>query len=105
MARRRARLVRVKKPVTKWHAVTVVLHDTSCAAAALCRNTRFLSKDAPRLPLPTCPHPEQCRCTFRHHEDRRAGPRRTEDVNRSLPSEKPATNRRKSRGRRTTDSR
>jgi len=95
----------VKKPVTKWHAVMVVLHDTSCAAAALCRNTRFLSKEAPRLPLPTCPHPHQCRCTFRHFEDRRAGPRRTEDVNRSLPSEKPTTNRRKSRGRRGSDSR
>jgi hypothetical protein len=83
----------------------VVLHDSSCAAAALCRNTRFLSRDAPRLPMVGCPHPEQCPCTFRHFEDRRNGPRRTEDLGRGLSSDKPEVNRRKSRGRRARDNR
>lgn len=95
----------MRKAVTKWHAVTVVLHESSCAAAALCRNTRYLASQAPRLPLPTCPHPNECPCKFRHHEDRRAGPRRDSDVGGGLDSRKPVTNRRKSRGRRSNDKR
>jgi hypothetical protein len=93
----------MRKPFTKWHAVSVVLHDTSCAAAALCRNTRFLASEAPFLPLRTCPHPEKCRCTYRHYEDRRNGARRTEDVSKALSSSKPSANRRKSPGRRARD--
>lgn len=95
----------MKKPPAKWHAVTVVLRESSCAAAALCRNTRFLAREAPRLPLPTCPHPEKCPCTFRHHEDRRTGPRRSDDIGRGLSSEKRDINRRASAGRRATDKR
>jgi hypothetical protein len=94
-----------QKPSAKWHAVTVVLHDSSCAAAALCRNSRFLAREAPRLPLPGCSHPDECRCTFKHHEDRRNGPRRTEDIGGALPADKPDVNRRKSRGRRARDQR
>jgi hypothetical protein len=93
----------VNKPCAKWHAVAVVLHDSSCAAAALCRNSRFLSKEAPKLPLPGCSHPEACRCTYRHFEDRRNGPRRTEDVGGGLRADKPEVNRRKQRGRRARD--
>jgi hypothetical protein len=95
----------MKKPPAKWHAVTVVLRESSCAAAALCRNTKFLSREAPRLPLPTCPHPEKCPCTFRHYEDRRAGPRRSADIGGGLSSEKRDINRRASVGRRATDKR
>ncbi len=95
----------MKKPPTKWHAVTVVLREASCAAAALCRNTRYLSREAPKLPLSTCPHPEKCPCTYRHHEDRRTGPRRSDDIGRGLRSDKREVNRRASAGRRTTDKR
>ena len=91
------------KPASKWHAVTVVLHGSSCAAAALCRNSRFLSGEAPRLPLPGCPHPDECRCTYRHFEDRRSGPRRTDEVGGGLQADKPEVNRRKARGRRARD--
>ncbi len=93
----------MSKPSTKWHAVTVVLRETSCAAAALCRNSKFLSGQAPKLPLPACPHPEACQCTYRHFEDRRCGPRRNAEVNPSLGDTKPDTNRRKQGGRRARD--
>jgi hypothetical protein len=85
--------------------VSVVLRESSCAAAALCRNQRFLARQAPMLPLPKCAHPHACPCTYRHHEDRRSGPRRTEDTRAGLDSSKPAANRRLSRGRRTGDQR
>jgi hypothetical protein len=95
----------MKKPSTKWHAVTVVLHESSCAAAALCRYTRFLASQAPRLPLPNCPTPETCPCTYRHYDDRRKGPRRSADIGGGLASAKPDVNRRASSGRRTNDKR
>ena len=93
------------KPSTKWHAVSVVLHESSCAAAALCRNTRFLAGQAPRLPLPNCPTPAQCPCTYRHYEDRRNGARRSADILRGRDSHRPAADRRTSTGRRATDKR
>jgi len=97
----------MRKASTKWHAVTVVLREASCAAAALCRNARYLSGEAPRLPLPKCAHPEACPCTYRHHEDRRAATRRTADVGtpdvRTSESGKRVANRRISRGRRSGD--
>ena len=67
-----------RKPPLKWHAVTVVLQTSSCAAAAMCRATRFLSNEAPRLPLTGCDHPETCECKYRHYQDRRSGARRAE---------------------------
>lgn len=37
---------------------------------------RFLSREAPMLPLPACTMPDSCRCRFRKYNDRRQGDRR-----------------------------
>ena len=74
----------------------VVVQTTSCAAAALCRNTRYVSNEAPRLPLPNCSNPAECPCTFRHFEDRRAG-----DL--GARGDQPKSEKRKIRGRRARD--
>jgi hypothetical protein len=66
---------------------------------------RFLSHEAPHLPLPECPHRAQCRCVYRHFEDRRSNPRRNSDMTGVLPDETPKTNRRLTRGRRAQDKR
>jgi hypothetical protein len=95
----------MRKPSSKWHAVTVVLRESSCAAAALCRNQRFLAGQAPLLPLPKCAHPDTCPCTYQHFDDRRRGPRRAVESGAGLDSSKPSANRRISRGRRTDDQR
>jgi len=92
-----------RRPASKWHTVTIVLQTSSCAAAAMCRNTRYLSREAPRLPLSTCPNAGSRPCTFKHHEDRRAGPRRSADIGGS--SDKPSNEKRRSRGRRARDQR
>ena len=94
-----------RKPPSKWHAVTVVLHTSSCAAAALCRNERFLAKDAPRLPLPDCEHPENCKCTFRHYTDRRAGARRSNELGVVSGGSQSKPEQRTQKGRRATDKR
>jgi hypothetical protein len=94
----------VRKPDKKWHAVTVVLNGSSCAAAALCRNTRFLSKDAPRLPLPACSHRAQCRCVFR--TTMIAAPGRADaDVGGGLPEENRTSTAARRAGRRANDKR
>jgi len=93
----------MRKPSGKWHAVTVVVRESSCAAAALCQKLRFLSHQAPRLPLPKCAHPDACPCTYRHHQDRRAGPRRAAEFGGGGAPTKPSANRRHSRGRRSDD--
>ncbi len=83
----------------------VVVHDTSCAAATLCRNKRFLSHEAPHLPLPECTSRSTCQCVYKHFEDRRTNLRRTADMTGALPSDTPKTNRRQTRGRRAQDKR
>jgi hypothetical protein len=92
-----------RKPASQWHAVTIVLQTSSCAAAAMCRNTRYLSREAPRLPLSNCSNPGACPCKFKHHEDRRTGPRRGSDV--GSGGDKPNTEKRRNRGRRAKDQR
>ncbi|HJS21073.1 MAG TPA: hypothetical protein VJ764_00325 [Steroidobacteraceae bacterium] len=99
------------KPVTRrpqtdngklaWHAVTIVTPGHACDAANSLKGHRFLSKEAPRLPLASCPSPEYCRCTYRHYADRRTGKRRASD--RGELRTTPIGERRGNRGRRTTD--
>ncbi|MBT8085636.1 MAG: hypothetical protein HKN35_05050 [Woeseia sp.] len=54
-----------------FHAVSVRPGLSSCAAARTVNGTRFLSAEAPQLPLPDCDE-TTCTCRFAHHNDRRA---------------------------------
>jgi hypothetical protein len=93
--------------VNPWHAVGVSVGKPCCQAAAAARNVRYLSSEAPTLPLSGCTLSKQCLCKYRHFSDRRRGPRR--DVERfenklSRPIVSASMNeRRVSRGRRATD--
>jgi hypothetical protein len=42
--------------------------------------SRFLSSEAPRLPLTNCSMSAECRCSPPHHDDSRSLPRRTQDL-------------------------
>jgi len=68
----------MSRPPSKepWHAVSVVPGALACPSAVQGKNKRFLAADAPRVPLPDCASPWRCKCIYRHHADRRAGPRR-----------------------------
>lgn len=63
-----------------WHAVSVVPKSGGCEAVRAIRHVRFLSAEAPRLPLVGCAKPEGCGCAYKHFDDRRAQTRRKEDV-------------------------
>lgn len=84
-----------------YHAVSVLPGTNACAAAYRFSGQRFLSRQAPRLPLPSC-DVAACGCRFKHHKDRRAGPRRNSDVG-MVTAAFSGRERRQSRGRRSTD--
>jgi hypothetical protein len=62
-----------------WHAVAISSGPSCCRASVQARNVRFLSSEAPPLPLAGCTSPKTCACKYKHYGDRRAGPRRTTD--------------------------
>jgi hypothetical protein len=100
--------IRVTNP---WHAVAVTTPAGTCCRASLqARKIRYLSSEAPPLPLSGCTQAKQCVCKYKHFPDRRAGPRRVTDSERyknalSRPTETRLTisERRRRGGRRATD--
>lgn len=92
------------------HRVTNPYHAVSIKAGPACHQTkleyanrRFLSADAPLLPLPTC-DATACKCQYVHHDDRRAEPdRRLRDVWNPNSRLAEGGDRRRVHGRRVTD--
>jgi hypothetical protein len=89
-----------------WHAVSIECGRNGCPAANAVASARFLSKDAPTVPLAGCTKPLSCQCVYKHHDDRRATPRRVADNLGTLRAARHflGEERRVSRGRRSTDS-
>ena len=91
-----------RTPDRRWHAVAIVPTDSACAAAHACKDNRYLSAEAPRLPLEGC-DAARCDCRYGHFDDRRRGPRRGAEKGGGTP--KPVnTEQRTGRGRRKRDS-
>ncbi len=67
------------KPDKSWHAVSILPGTPSCAAATALKAKRFLSREAPVLPLKACGE-TRCTCRYAHHADRRNGPRRVSEL-------------------------
>lgn len=85
----------------RWHAVSVKPGPSACQAAQSGKGQRWLSREAPALPLPGCTRPDRCGCTYQHHDDRRTGPRRADDMDAFVRPAKTASERRKLRDRRS----
>jgi hypothetical protein len=98
-----ARAPMAKPRPKSFHAVSIEPGHHACAAANFLRGKRFLSSEAPPLPLRECIC-QQCECRYLHHEDRRSRTRRARDVGITV-DEFVAKERRKggSRGRRGSD--
>jgi len=92
----------VKKAANPWHAVSIVCTSASCAAAKALKGLRYLSAEAPRLPLRDCTSAQECPCVYRKHLDRRARPRREVDSD-GLRRPSPKSERRQNRRRRSSD--
>jgi len=61
------------------HAIEIKCGIFACAAVEQLQGRRFLSDQAPALPLKACDQ-SQCACAYTHRADRRAGPRRDADM-------------------------
>ena len=57
-----------------FHAVSIQPTPEGCSAADAIKVQRFLSEDAPGLPLPDC-STSNCSCKYVHYADRRDGAR------------------------------
>jgi len=68
-----------RKTNAAHHAVTVVPGPRCCEEARQLRGKRFLSREAPQLPLQTCGRTD-CTCRYEHYQDRRGNPRRLRDM-------------------------
>lgn len=86
----------------KYHAVTVAQGRAACANSTGLAGRRFLSREAPPLPLPGCTA-QSCRCRYIHHADRRAEDRRFPFGVRKRSEAMVATERRRGERRRATD--
>jgi hypothetical protein len=85
-----------------FHGVGIVSGESpQCSAARAIADQRFLSEEAPRLPLADCSNPQLCTCTYRHFDDRRTDLRRESDE--GLPIKDHPDNARNGFGRRITD--
>jgi hypothetical protein len=84
-----------------YHAVAIVPKVSSCPEAKARGGIRYLSREAPVLPLPDCPWPERCHCRFEKFDDRRQDDRR--DIASSGRWFAGEERRRVPRGRRATD--
>ena len=92
-----------KKPVNAFHAVTIAPGPRACAAALDLQGKRFLSRDAPVLPLGKCGN-GNCTCRYEHYDDRRHGPRRAREMGVSIDGYDGEDHRDKpKRGRRKAD--
>ena len=95
--------VLVQKTARTYHAVSIVPCPRACAAARALEERRFLSREAPVLPLRKCDR-AKCECRYEHYDDRRKGPRRARELGVSVDGYDGPEHRLKGkRGRRSTD--
>jgi len=92
-----------RKRKEPWHAVSLLPRGNACEEVIALLSRRFLSTEAPRLPLKECPFAAVCNCVYQHYADRRQGPRRSSEET-GFRTARPATERRAGRGRRRQDS-
>lgn len=63
-----------KSIISPYHCVEVNMSYDACEEVLKLHGKRFLSAEAPMLPVPGCD--QNCSCKFKHHNDRRIDDRR-----------------------------
>jgi hypothetical protein len=84
-----------------FHGIAIETGERPCDAARDMVGQRFLSEEAPRLPLDDCDCASRCGCVYRHFSDRRTEVRRDADM--GLPHRHVPHDKRDGTGRRVTD--
>ena len=99
-----------KKPIaaaTKKYTGLAFVADPHCCDAANAHNERrFLTSEAPKIPLAECSDPTLCECKYRNIDDRRTRDDRRDIVgvlSKDMPVGDQRSNRRAGRDRRRDD--
>ncbi|MBV1904709.1 MAG: hypothetical protein KUG75_01420 [Pseudomonadales bacterium] len=67
--------------INLYHGVSIKPGKScACSAVKALSEVRFLSADAPMLPVDSCNLRSECKCTYKHHKDRRSEVRRDSDI-------------------------
>lgn len=85
-----------------FHAVAIRPAANPCSAAKMAYGKRYLSTEAPSIPLPGCDR-GSCTCVYVHFEDRRAHQRRDVYLHRAYVEGERKQERRIRVGRRKAD--
>ncbi|MCK9259758.1 MAG: hypothetical protein RBT39_11420 [Azoarcus sp.] len=85
-----------------FHAVEVRAAGKACASSRALKGKRYLSTEAPPIPLPTCTQ-EVCSCVYVHFDDRRVLQRRDVYLHGAYDLEERKQERRAQNGRRLSD--
>jgi len=96
-----------KKPITtakkKYAGLAFVADSHCCDAATAHHERRFLTSEAPKIPLAQCSDPALCHCKYRNIDDRRISDDRRDIVgvlSKEMPVGDKRSNRRAGRDRR-----
>jgi hypothetical protein len=92
-----------KMRVSPFHAVELRGTNGACQAVQDTHGERYLSAEAPPLPLGQCDRPDRCQCRYRHYEDRRGNSRRGGESGLPAQHDAEGTEQRKLRSRRAED--
>jgi hypothetical protein len=70
-------IAKISAPVRPkaWHSVSIIRGRHACEAVVKLNGRKWLSAEAPQLPVTGC-DAKQCDCRYRHHADRRSADRR-----------------------------
>lgn len=102
-ARMRGRPVTVGRVTNPYHSVSIVAGASCGQTAQRYGGRRYLTQEAPSIPLWSCDD-RNCRCRYLHHEDRRdRSDRRRRDAPGATVWIPEGGDRRGSLGRRATD--
>lgn len=63
-------LIPANKQAKSYHGISVHPCSHACGSVNKIKRKRFLSREAPTLPILGCGNPE-CTCTYTHYNDRR----------------------------------
>ncbi len=89
--------------VSPFHAVEIRCTKNACQAAKDTHGKRYLSAEAPPLPLDQCDRSDRCQCRYQHYKDRRGESRRGAEVGLPTQSDPKRVQRRHAKDRRAED--
>ncbi|AWI77338.1 hypothetical protein CEW83_20595 [Parazoarcus communis] len=95
-------LIREQPHRRSFHAVEVRASGKACASSRALKGKRYLSTEAPPIPLPSCTQ-EACSCVYVHFDDRRATQRRDVYLHGAYEQGERKQERRAQNGRRQSD--